>query len=133
MTLLSGLLLFMIGILFPTTVVLNVVASSLSEKRLKEFLGADGAAYLRMGLSPVRTLISSVPDDYWWHALGTLALLTLGILLKAKWVSRRKPTMTWKRKKLLSDQQEFVTTVVKSKKKSLYKEYLAQTVSEHDI
>ena len=81
----------------------------------------------------VRTFLSAVPDDYWWYALGSLFLLSLLILLKAKWVSRRKPTMTWKRKKLLTDQQEFVTTIVKSKKKSLYKEYLAQTVSEHDI
>ena len=41
--------------------------------------------------------------------------------------------MTWKRKKLLIDQQEFVTTVVKAKKKHLYREYLEQTVSEHDF
>ena len=87
----------------------------------------------RLGLAPVRAFLNSVPDDYWWYALGSLFLLSLVILLKAKWVSRRKATMTWKRKKLLGDQQEFVTTVVKSKKKSLYKEYLSQTVSEHDI
>ena len=41
--------------------------------------------------------------------------------------------MTRKRKKLLQDQQEFVKTVVKDKKKRLYKEYLEQTVSEHDL
>jgi len=34
---------------------------------------------------------------------------------------------------MLLDQQEFVTTVVKEKKQSLYKEYLQQTVSEHDL
>ena len=55
------------------------------------------------------------------------------LLLTAKWVSRRKPTMTRKRKKLLQDQQDFVKTVVKDKKKRLYKEYLEQTVSEHDL
>ena len=56
-------------------------------------------------LATVRTFLSAVPDDYWWYALGSLFLLSLLILLKAKWVSRRKPTMTWKRKKLLTDQQ----------------------------
>jgi len=129
----KGLLLLMLGILFPTTIVLNFVASSLSEKLVRDTLGKDGATYLQMSLTPVRTFFNMVPDDYWWYALGSLILLSLAILLKAKWVMRRKPTMTWKRKKLLTDQQEFVTTIVKSKKKSLYKEYLAQTVSEHDI
>ena len=41
--------------------------------------------------------------------------------------------MTRKRKKLLQDQQDFVKTAVKDKKKRLYKEYLEQTVSEHDL
>jgi len=55
------------------------------------------------------------------------------LLITAKWVSQRRPTMTRKRKKLLQDQQDFVKTVVKSKKATLYKEYLEQTVSEHDL
>lgn len=85
-----------------------------------------------------------------------MVLISLALILMAKWASRRKPTMTGKRKKLLQDQQNFVKNVVKEKKvtqilfflpsttasltylcscfqKSLYTEYLEQTVSEHDL
>ena len=48
----SGLLLLMLGILFPTTLVLNLIASSLSDKFLKDTLGKEGANYLSLGLAP---------------------------------------------------------------------------------
>jgi hypothetical protein len=43
-------------------------------------------------------------------------LTSLIMVLVAKYVSRTKPTMTRKQKKLLLDQQEFVANTVKAKK-----------------
>ena len=42
----------MLGILFPTTLLLNLIASSLSDKFLKDTLGKEGANYLSLGLAP---------------------------------------------------------------------------------
>ena len=67
---------------------------------------------------PLRGFLGSVPSDYHSYALITMVLLSTFLILMAKWASRRKPTMTRKRKKLLLDQQEFVTNVVKAKKVS---------------
>lgn len=66
--------------------------------------------------SPVRAFWSNLPADYHLYASATLVLLSVGLLMFARYVARTKQTMTRKRKKLLKDQQEFVTTVVKSKK-----------------
>jgi hypothetical protein len=50
------------------------------------------------------------------YALLAFAFLSFVLILMASYVSRTKPTMTRKRKKLLLDQQEFVTNIVKAKK-----------------
>ena len=70
---------------------------------------------------PLRGFLGSVPSDYHSYALITMVLLSAFLILMAKWASRRKPTMTRKRKKLLLDQQEFVTNVVKAKKVSAWR------------
>ena len=70
--------------------------------------------------APLRGFLGNVPSDYHSYALITMVLLSTFLILMAKWASRRRPTMTRKRKKLLLDQQEFVTTVVKAKKVSAH-------------
>ena len=71
--------------------------------------------------APLRGFLGNVPSDYHSYALITMVLLSTFLILMAKWASRRRPTMTRKRKKLLLDQQEFVTNVVKAKKVSAWK------------
>merc|ERR1712008_389978 len=130
----KGLCYFFLGILFPIALLLNVVlASSFSDKFIKDILAKNAYDMLQMYLAPLRGFLGNVPSDYHSYALITMVLLSTFLILMAKWASRRRPTMTRKRKKLLLDQQEFVTNVVKAKKKSLYTEYLEQTVSEHDL
>jgi len=129
----KGFLLLFIGCTLPVALALNLLFSSLSDKILRDFLGKDGLQTLKTYLSPVRAFWSNLPADYHLYASATLVLLSVGLLMFARYVARTKQTMTRKRKKLLKDQQEFVTTVVKSKKQALYKEYLQQTVSEHDL
>ena len=64
----------------------------------------------------MRGFWKSLPVDYHTYALMALVFLSTVLVLMAKWMSRKQPTMTRKRKKLLLDQQEFVKSVVKAKK-----------------
>lgn len=59
-----------------------------------------------------------------------VSMLLLGL---AKWSTRLKPTMTRVQKRRLAEHREFVQTVVKSKKKTLYQDYLQQSVADHDL
>lgn len=129
----KGLMLFFLGFTLPIALIVNVFASSLSDKLLMDVLGKEGYQYLLIYLAPVRSFWKSIPLDYHVHALIMMILVSSFLILWAKWASRSRQTMTRKRKKLLLDQQEFVSNVVKSKKQLLYKEYLEQTVSEHDL
>jgi len=129
----KGLSLFFGGILLPLTLLINFLASSFSDKLIKDLLGAEGHTYLILYLTPLRKFWNSLPTDYHGYALIAMVLLSTVLVLMAKWVSRRMETMTRKRKKLLLDQQDFVKSVVKAKKQTLYTEYLQQTVSEHDL
>merc|ERR1719445_881100 len=129
----KGFFMLMAAAMIPLALILHLLFSSLSDKILRDFLGKDGVQTLKTYLSPVRAFWSNLPADYHLYASATLVLLSVGLLMFARYVARTKQTMTRKRKKLLKDQQEFVTTVVKSKKQALYKEYLQQTVSEHDL
>jgi len=129
----KGLSLFFTGILLPLTLVINFFASSISDKLIKDLLGAEGHSYLILFLTPMRGFWKSLPVDYHTYALMALVFLSTVLVLMAKWMSRKQPTMTRKRKKLLLDQQEFVKSVVKAKKQTLYTEYLQETVSEHDL
>ena len=67
-----------------------------------------------------------------WGA-GGLAVLTLLLLLLARWCSRTASTMSRRQKRNLLDKQEYVRNVVKAKKGALYSEYLQQTVSDQDL
>lgn len=129
----KGLGYLILGLILPVMLIANVFASSLPDKFIKDLLGPDGHSMLMMYLTPLRGLWNSLPADYHLYALITILLLSTFLILMAKWASMRKPTMTRKRKKLLLDQQDFVKSVVKGKKGSLYTEYLEQTVSEHDL
>ena len=66
--------------------------------------------------TPMRKFLNSLPADYYGYALIAMVVLSTVLVLMAKWASRRKATMTRKRKKLLLNQQEFVKSVVKAKK-----------------
>jgi GTPase SAR1 family protein len=112
----KGVLSGLMGLLAIATLVVNFLTSSLSDKLIKDVLGRDGYTYLTIYLAPLRGLWRTLPTDYHGYALITMILLSTFLLVLAKWVSRRKDTITRKRKKLLLDQQEFVKNVVKDKK-----------------
>merc|ERR1719412_3455293 len=107
--------------------------SSLPEKLLKDWMGEKIVAYLKLYVTPIRGVWNVVPEDYYVYAIICLVIISLVLFKAAKYMSRTLPTMTRRRKKQLLEQQEFVATIVKKKKRDLYKEYLEQTVSEHDL
>lgn len=123
----------LMGIFAPIMIIIYLAASTVSDKIIKDLLGKDGHQMLQIYLTPLKIIWGIIPEDYYVYSIISLILISVLLIMKAKVVSRRLPTMSRKRKKLLQDQQEFVATVVKNKKKTLYKEYLEQTVSEHDL
>ena len=64
-----------------------------------------------------------------------LVLVGLSIILlgMARWTSNKKPTLSRSQKRGLANHREYVQTVVKAKKKTLYQDYLQQSVAEHDL
>ncbi len=66
--------------------------------------------------APMRGFWSNVPEEYHLYALLVLALLSMLLLVGARYISRPRSTMTRRRKRTLLEKQEFVRTVVKAKK-----------------
>ncbi|XP_023326984.1 uncharacterized protein LOC111700336 [Eurytemora carolleeae] len=112
----KGGFLYLLTFTLPLALMLNLVASFLSDKFLKDLLGKD-CSILNCKL----------------YAGVFLIVLTLLLLLLARFTSRTKTTLSRKQKRALLDKQEYVRNVVKAKKKTLYTEYLQQTVSDHDL
>merc|ERR1739845_57750 len=72
----KGLSLFFTGILLPLTLVINFFASSISDKLIKDLLGAEGHSYLILFLTPMRGFWKSLPVDYHTYALMALVFLS---------------------------------------------------------
>jgi len=129
----QGGFLYLLTFTLPVALFLNLLAGIVSDSLLKDMLGKDGSDMLKLYLAPVRTFWRGVPQDYQLYAGVFLVILTFVLLLFARVSSRTQNTLSRKQKRALLDKQEYVRNVVKAKKKSLYTEYLQQTVSDHDL
>jgi len=128
-----GGVLYILTITLPLAIFLNLVMGLVTNRFLVDNLGKEGAETLELYLAPVRTFWSGIYEEYQAYAVVFLAVVVLLLLLAAKVFSRTTPTLTRKQKRQLLDKQDYVANVVKTKKKSLYSEYLQQTVSDHDL
>jgi len=128
-----GGFLYLLTISLPLIIIINIILGLVTPRFLVDNLGEDGAKTLELYLAPVRTFWSGIYEEYQAYAVVFLAGIVLLLLLAAKIFSRTVPTLTRKQKRQLLDKQEYVANVVKTKKKSLYSEYLQQTVSDHDL
>eukprot|EP00088_Acartia_fossae_P032855 TRINITY_DN3360_c0_g1_i5.p1 TRINITY_DN3360_c0_g1~~TRINITY_DN3360_c0_g1_i5.p1 ORF type:complete len:449 (-),score=94.05 TRINITY_DN3360_c0_g1_i5:657-2003(-) len=129
----KGGLLYILSITLPLALMLNMFVGIVSDSTLKSVLGGQGYDMLKMYLAPVRTFWKGVPEDHQLYAGVFLIVLTIVMVLMARASSKLSSTLSRKQKRSLLDKQEYVQSVVKSKKKSLYTEYLQQTVSDHDL
>jgi GTPase SAR1 family protein len=128
-----GGFLYLLTISLPLIIIINIILGLVTPRFLVDNLGEDGAKTLELYIAPVRTFWSGIYEEYQAYAVVFLAGVVLLLLLAAKIFSRTVPTLTRKQKRQLLDKQEYVANVVKTKKKSLYSEYLQQTVSDHDL
>jgi len=129
---LRGGLLYLLTCMLPLLVSLTALLS-LVEGPVRDLLGGELTDLLRWYTRPVQRVWAGLTADYQIYsglALVTLTLLLLGL---ARWTGRTRPTLSRRQKRQLLDKQEYVRSVVKTKKKALYSEYLQQTVSEQDL
>jgi len=129
----KGGFLYVLSVTLPLALMLNLLVGVVSDKFLQSTLGQSGYDMLKLYLAPVRTFWRGVPEEHQIYAGCFLIVLMIVMVLLARANSKLSPTLSRKQKRSLLDKQEFVTNVVKSKKKSLYTEYLQQTVSDHDM
>jgi len=130
---LRGGILYLVTFSIPVLLAIHLAAGFVTNRFLEDTLGKDGTEALKLYLSPIRSIAEKVPEEYESYSVVFLAGLFLLLLMLSKLTSRTTPTLTRKQKRQLLDKQEYVTNVVKTKKKSLYSEYLQQTVSDHDL
>jgi hypothetical protein len=81
----------------------------------------------------VRQFWDLIPEESHLTTLLVLIGVSLVLLGLARWSTRLKPTLSRGQKRRLADHREFVQTTVKTKKKTLYQDYLQQSVAEHDL
>jgi len=129
----KGGFLYLLTLTLPLVLLLTLLVAMLQESLMVDLLGKEGTELIKIYTSPVKSFWAEVPADYQlWASLG-LGVITLGLMMLARWTSKTCSTLSRRQKRQLLDKQEYVRSVVMNKKKSLYKEYLQQTVSDQDM
>ena len=129
----KGGFLYLLTLTLPMAMFITLMLAIVQETLVVDLLGGDLMELLKFYTSPVRTFWAGVPEDYQLMAGVGLVIVTVVLVMVAKWTSTTTTTLSRKQKRQLLDKQEYVKNVVKSKKKSLYSEYLQQTVSDQDL
>merc|ERR1719411_128569 len=129
---LKGGCLYLLAMVLPLAILVTLVMAMM-EGTMTDLMGKEMTEVLKWYTLPIKKFWSSYPSDY--QLYGGLGLLVTSLLLLglARLLGKTSPTLTRKQKRQLLDKQEFVRSVVKNKKKSLYSEYLSQTVSDQDL
>ncbi|RUS72357.1 hypothetical protein EGW08_019873 [Elysia chlorotica] len=121
-----------VGLALPLLLLATFLIST-SHSTLAAVLGDSLMVTLDIYLGPLSTAWKRVPAKYTQHIMGGIMVLALVMLLLARFSSRTVSTLTRKQKKKLNEISEFVQRTVKSKKQTLYQEYLQQSVAEQDL
>jgi len=129
---LKGGCLYLLALVLPLALVVTLLMAMM-EGVMKDLMGKEMTDLLKWYTLPIKKFWSSYPSDYQLYGGLGLILTTLVLLGLARYLGKTSATLTRKQKRQLLDKQEFVRSVVKNKKKSLYSEYLSQTVSDQDL
>jgi len=129
---LKGGCLYLLAMVLPLAILVTLVMAMM-EGTMTDLMGKEMTEVLKWYTLPIKKFWSSYPSDYQLYGGLGLLLTTLLMLALARLMGKTSPTLTRKQKRQLLDKQEFVRSVVKNKKKSLYSEYLSQTVSDQDL
>ena len=130
---LRGITLGVFGIFLPLVLFLHFLASSSVSGSLKSVLGSNSVEAIKTYLYPIHSFWSLLPSEYHMHALALIIGLAVMFVLLAKWCARLSPTLPRKEKKYLMEKKDLITKTVLNKRQTLYKEYLFQSVGEHDF
>jgi len=129
----KGGFLYLMVVTLPIALILTLLLGLVGDGLVLDLLGKQGLDMMTLYTAPVRTFWMGLHPDYQVWGAGGLIVMTLTLLFLARWMSRTTVTMSRRQKRSLLDKQEYVKNVVKTKKASLYSEYLQQTVSEQDL
>jgi len=129
---LKGGCLYLLALVLPLALLVTFLMAMM-EGVMSDLLGKEMTDLLKWYTLPIKKFWSSYQSDYQLYGGLGLLLTTLVLLGLARFLGKTSPTLTRKQKRQLLDKQEFVRSVVKNKKKSLYSEYLSQTVSDQDL
>jgi len=129
---LKGGCLYLLALVLPLALLVTFLMAMM-EGVMSDLLGKEMTDLLKWYTLPIKKFWSSHQSDYQLYGGLGLLLTTLVLLGLARFLGKTSPTLTRKQKRQLLDKQEFVRSVVKNKKKSLYSEYLSQTVSDQDL
>jgi len=129
---LKGGFLYLLALMAPLAIMVTLVMAMM-EGVIKDLMGKELTDLLKWYTLPLKKFLSSFPADTQLYAGLGLVVTTLILLGLARWLGKTSSTMTRRMKRQLLDKQEFVRSVVKNKKKTLYSEYLQQTVSDQDL
>ena len=105
---LKGGFLYMLTLTLPMALVLSLLLAMLQENLLVDMLGKEGMEMLKFYISPVKTFWAGIPAEYQLWAGVVLAVITLGLMLLARWTSRTTSTLSRRQKRQLLDKQEYV-------------------------
>ena len=130
---LRGLSLGIVGVFIPLILILNILASSSTSGSLKSLLGSNTVETIRTYLYPIHSFWSVLPTEYHMHALTLIIGLAIIFVILAKWCARLSPTLPRKEKKYLVDKRDLISKSILDRRESLYKDYLCQSVAEHDF
>ncbi|XP_056871255.1 uncharacterized protein si:ch211-11k18.4 [Takifugu flavidus] len=123
----------LLGFCVPLAMLALLVLGAASEELLEVVLGPEGMETVSLYLAPLVKALDSLSGTQQLYACGLLFLLSLLLLIVARFSFRTQATLSGKQKRQLQEKLDYVHEVVKSKKKKLYEEYLRQSVSEQDM
>ncbi|XP_028843203.1 uncharacterized protein LOC114794664 [Denticeps clupeoides] len=129
----KGCVFGMLGFMVPLLLLAVLLLSSVSREVMVMALGDNGTDMLELYLSPAEKALESMSSDVQLYCSIGLVLLSFILILIARFSFRTKHTLSGRQKRQLQEKLEYVQDVVKSKKKTLYEEYLRQSVCDHDL
>lgn len=121
-----------LGMLLPFLLLTTFLIST-QHKLLKSVLGESLVDTLGLYLGPLAEAWKSIPPEYSTYVLFFILGVALFMLIVAKFASRTKSTMSRKQRRNIMEMKDFVQSIVKAKKQTLYTDYLKQSVAEHDL
>lgn len=96
-------------------------------------IGSEKADSLLHYMTPIRMLWSFVPEHHQWKLLIVFVLMSVALFFLTKWSIGLRPTLSRKQKNYFLDVRNHVDNVVVVRKQELYREYLMQSVGDHDM